>query len=50
MKLIGSRFRTEKRKYFSIQKEIKMWDFLPEEVVITTGVDSFIRGLNSLNS
>ena len=47
MKLTGSRFRTSKRQYFFTQRAIKMWNSLPEDVLMATGIDSFRRGLDS---
>ena len=33
MKLMGSRFKTNKRKFFFPQRVVNLWNFLPEETV-----------------
>lgn len=33
LKVVGDRYKTSKRKYFSMQHEINLWTSLPQEVV-----------------
>lgn len=41
MKLIGSNFRMDKRKYCFSQKVVKMWDSLPEDITMAIEINSF---------
>ena len=36
----------ETRTYFFTQQVIKMWNLLPKDVVMATGIDSFKRELD----
>ena len=44
MKLVGGRFRTNKRKSFTLRR-VKLWNSLPQDVVMATNLDGFKRGL-----
>ena len=45
MKLIGGRFRIDKRKNFT-QCIVKLWKPLSQDVVMVTDLDGFKRGLD----
>ena len=38
--------RTDKRKYFFIQRVVSLWSSLPQDVVMASGLDAFKRGLD----
>ena len=46
MNLIGGRSRTNKRKDFFTQRIVKLWNSLPQDVVMSTNLDGFKRGLD----
>lgn len=41
MKLMDSKFKTGKWKYYFIQRGIKMWNELPVDVVMATRINNF---------
>ena len=45
-KLSVGRVRTDKRNNFIIQCVVSLWNFLPQDVVMTSGLDAFKRGLD----
>ena len=45
MKLIGGRSRTGKRKYFITQHTVRLWNSLPQDVVMATNLDGFKSGV-----
>lgn len=45
MKLMGIKFRVDKRKDYFTEGVIKMLDLLSEDVVMATGIDSLKSGL-----
>ena len=48
IKLNGGRFRTNKRKDVFTQHIAKLWNSLPQDVVMATHLDGFKRGLDKL--
>ena len=46
MKQIGGRFSTDKRKDFFTQHIVKLWNSLPQDVVMATNLDGSERGLD----
>ena len=46
MNLIGGRFRTDKRKEFFTQHIVKLWNPLPQDVVMVSHLDGFKRELD----
>ena len=46
LKLSVGRVKTDKRKYFFTQRVIGVWNSLPQEVVMASGLDAFKRGLD----
>lgn len=47
MKLVGSMFKTNKRKIFFTWYIIKVWDLLPPDVVEAENLDIFIQGMDT---
>ena len=45
LKLRAGRVRTDKRKYFFTQRIVSLWNSLPQDVVMASGLDAFKRGL-----
>ena len=45
MKLMGGRSRTNQRKDFFTQPTVRLWNSLPQDVVMATNLDGFKRGL-----
>ena len=46
LKLSVGRVRTDKRKYFFTQRVVSLWNSLPQDVVMASGLDAFKRGLD----
>ena len=46
LQLSAGRVRTDKRKYFFTQQVVSLWNFLPQDVVMASGLDNFKRGLD----
>ena len=47
LKLRAGRVRTDKRKYICFyQRVVSLWNSLPQEVVMASGLDAFQRGLD----
>ena len=46
LKLSVGRVRTDKRKYFFTHRVISLWNSLPQEVVMASGLDAFKKGLD----
>ena len=42
------RVGTDKRKYFFIQCVISLWNSLPQNVVMASGLDAFKRGIGEI--
>lgn len=50
MKLKGTKFRTDKKKYFFTQQVIKMCSLLPVNIMVATGIDSFKKGIGLIHA
>ena len=46
LKLRAGRVRTDKRKYFFTKRVVSLWNSLPQDVVMASGLDAFKRGLD----
>ena len=46
LRLSVGRVRTDKRKYFFTQHVVSLWNSLPQDVVMASGLDDFKRGLD----
>ena len=46
MKLIGGTSRTNKRKDYFTQCTVRLWNSLPQDVVMATNLDGSKRGLD----
>lgn len=46
MKLSGSRFKTNKRKYSVTKQIIKLWNSLPQDAMEAKNVNEFKKGLD----
>ena len=47
LKLNVGRVRTDQRKYFFTQHIFSLWNSLPQDVVMASGLDAFKSGLDS---
>ena len=46
LRLSVGRMRTGKRKYFFTRYGVTLWNSLPEDMVMSSGLDAFKRGLD----
>ena len=46
LKLRAGRVKTDKRKYFFTQRIVSLWNSLPQDVVMASGLDAFKRELD----
>ena len=46
LKLSVGRVRTDKRKYFFTECVVRLWNVLPQDMVMASGLDAFKMGLD----
>ena len=46
LELSVGRVRTDERNYFFIQHVVSLWNSLPQDVMMASGLDAFKRGLD----
>ena len=48
LKLSAGRVNTDKRKYVFTQRVFSLWNSLPQDVVMASGLDAFKKGIGQI--